>query len=96
MLGLTVLKGTARGQNGGCGGPARGPVVWVSSRGSAPSSAPGPMARGVKTSWEETWSIVSVTSNPAEVSPLNSKQSQSVSQSVIVIACSNVGRMIEL
>lgn len=70
VLGPAVRTGTVHGQSGGCGAHVPGPVGWVSSRGSAPSSAPAPMARGVTTSWEETWSIASVTSGPAEVSQL--------------------------
>lgn len=62
-----VRRGTARGQSGGRGAPVPGPVGWVSSTGSAPSSALGPTARGARTSWEETWSTASVTSGPAEV-----------------------------
>lgn len=68
MWGPAVPTGTVRGQSGGSGVRVPGPAGWVSSRGSAPSSAPGPTAPGAKTSWEETWSIASVTSGPAEVS----------------------------
>ncbi len=50
VSGPTVHTGTVHGQRGGSGGPARDPVGSVSSRGSEPSSAPAPMARGVKTS----------------------------------------------
>lgn len=69
-----VHTGTARGQSGGLGSPAHGPVGWVSSTGSAPSSAPGPTARGARTSWKGTWSIASATSGPAEVAPCKSSQ----------------------
>lgn len=68
MWGQTAHGGTVHGQTGRSGAPVRGPAEWVSSRGSEPSSVPGPTAPGVRTSWEETWSIASVTSSPAEVS----------------------------
>lgn len=64
----TVRRGTVRGQSGGSGASVRGLAAWVSSRGSEPSSAPGPMARGAKTSSEGTRSSASATSGPAEVS----------------------------
>lgn len=67
VWGQTVHGGTARGQSGGNGAPVHGPAEWVSSRGSEPSSVPIPTARGVQISWEETWSIASVTSSPAQV-----------------------------
>jgi len=70
VRGRTAPGGTARGPSGGGGALARGPVAWASSRGSGPSSARGPTARGARTSWEETWSHASATSSPAEVSPL--------------------------
>lgn len=58
---------TVHGQSGGLGSRARGRAEWVSSRGSAPSSARGPTARGARTYWRETRSIASATSGPAEV-----------------------------
>lgn len=64
---MAVRTGTAHGLIGGLGTPVHGPVGWVSSTGSALSSALGPTARGARTSWKETWSIASVTSGPAEV-----------------------------
>lgn len=63
-----MWRETVHGQSGGSGTPVRGRAEWVSSRGSGPSSAPGSTAHGAKTSWEETWSIASVTSGRAEVS----------------------------
>lgn len=66
--GPTVRRGTVRGQSGGRGGIVLGPAGWVSNIGSEPSSVPAPTARGAKTSWEETWSIDSVTSSLAKVS----------------------------
>lgn len=71
MLGLTAPIGTVPGQSGGHGGPARGHVGWVTSRGSALFIAREPMARGAVTSWEETWIIASVTSDLVEVSKHN-------------------------
>lgn len=71
MLGLTVPIGTVPGRSGGHGIPAQGHVGWVTSRGSAPFTAREPMARGAVTSWEETWSIASVTSDLVEVSKHN-------------------------
>lgn len=68
MWGPTVRGRTVHGQSGGSGALVRGPAEWVSSRESEPSSDPALTARGVKTSLEETWSIASVTSSPAEVS----------------------------
>lgn len=65
---LTVSRGTARGHNGGRGASVRDLVEWVSSREYEPSSALGSTVRGVKTSSKGTWTTVSVTSSPAEVS----------------------------
>jgi len=65
-----VHKGTVLGQSGGSGTPVRGPVEWVSSRGSEPSLALVLTAHGVRTLLEGTWNIASVTSDPAEVSQL--------------------------
>lgn len=62
-----VRTGTAHGQSGGLGSRVHDRVEWVSSRGSAPSSAQGPTARGARTYWKETRSIASATSGPAEV-----------------------------
>ena len=64
----TVQGGTVRGPSGASGGPVHAHVESASSRGSEPSSAPGPMVRGVKTSSGGTRSSASVTSGPAEVS----------------------------
>lgn len=63
-----VRGGTVPGRSGGSGASVHDPVEWVSSRGSEPSSAPGPMAHGVRTSLEGIRNSASVTSGPAEVS----------------------------
>lgn len=64
----TAHKGTARGWSGGNGGAVRVPVELVSSRGSELSGDLELMARGARILLQGTWSIVSVTSRPAEVS----------------------------